>query len=82
MTKVRVYVTYKASILDPEAQAIKGATSKMGYSEIKELRMGKYFDFEVEADESTAKEKVAAIANELLANPNMETYTVEILGDN
>ena len=49
MTKVRVYVAYKASILDPQAQAIKAATHKMGYQEVTELNVGKFFDFEFDA---------------------------------
>lgn len=79
MTKIRVYVAYKASILDPQAQAIKAATRKMGYKEVSDLNVGKYFDFEIDADAQVATEKVAEIANELLANPNMETYKVEVL---
>lgn len=42
MTKVRVYVAYKASILDPQAQAIQAATHKMGYQEVTELNVGKF----------------------------------------
>lgn len=42
MTKVRVYVAYKASILDPQAQAIKAATHKMGYQEVSDLNVGKF----------------------------------------
>ncbi|HEY0221449.1 phosphoribosylformylglycinamidine synthase subunit PurS [Lactovum miscens] len=79
MTKVRVYVSYKASILDPQAQAIKAATHKMGYSIVESLNVGKYFDFELDSEANMAEEKVAEIANELLANPNMETYKVEVL---
>ncbi|MDR0200309.1 MAG: phosphoribosylformylglycinamidine synthase subunit PurS [Streptococcaceae bacterium] len=79
MTKIRVYVTYKASILDPQAQAIKNATRKMGYTAVNELKMGKYFDIDFEGRADEAKAKVAEIADQLLANPNMETYSVEVL---
>ena len=79
MTKVRVYVAYKASILDPQAQAIKAATHKMGYQEVSDLNVGKFFDFDFDAEAELAKEKATEIANELLANPNMEPYKVEIL---
>ncbi len=81
MTKVRVYVAYKASILDPQAQAIKAATHKMGYQEVTELNVGKFFDFEFDAEAEIARAKAIEIANELLANPNMETYKVEILNE-
>ncbi|EQC57654.1 phosphoribosylformylglycinamidine synthase, partial [Lactococcus cremoris subsp. cremoris TIFN6] len=50
MTKVRVYVAYKASILDPQAQAIKAATHKMGYQEVSDLNVGKFFDFDFDAE--------------------------------
>lgn len=79
MTKVRVYVSYKDSILDPQAEAIKAATHKMGYALVTSLSVGKYFDFEIAAEVALAEEKVVEIANELLANPNMETYKVEVL---
>lgn len=57
MTKVRVYVAYKASILDPQAQAIKAATHKMGYQEVSDLNVGKFFDFDFDAEAELAKEK-------------------------
>ena len=80
MTQLRVDVTYKASILDPQAQAISGAAKKMGFSEIKNLKVGKYFDIEVEGDnEEQAVAQISSFADELLANPNMETYKVEVI---
>ena len=79
MSKIRVYVAYKESILDPQAQAIKGAAHKKGYAEITDLHVGKYFDFEVAVDVAVAEEKIVEIANSMLANPNMETYKVEVL---
>jgi phosphoribosylformylglycinamidine synthase PurS subunit len=81
MTKVRVYVAYKASILDPQAQAIKAAVKKMSDAEVSELSVGKFFDFEFAEERESAKAKATEIANELLANPNMETYTVEVLNE-
>lgn len=79
MSKVEVYVTYKKSILDPQGQAIKAATQKLGYSEIQDIRVGKYFEIEVEGERQMAVKKVEEIAEKLLANPNMETYKVEVV---
>lgn len=79
MSKVKVYVTYKKSILDPQGQAIKAATQKLGYSEIQDIRMGKYFEIEIDATAEVALSKVEEVAEKLLANPNMETYTVEVV---
>lgn len=79
MSKVEVYVTYKKSILDPQGQAIKAATQKLGYSEIQDIRVGKYFEIEVEGEPQVAVKNVEEIAEKLLANPNMETYKVEVV---
>ena len=47
MVFVKVYVTYKESVLDPQGEAVKGALHRMGYSEIEEVRIGKYFELQV-----------------------------------
>jgi phosphoribosylformylglycinamidine synthase PurS subunit len=81
MSKVKVYVTYKKSILDPQGQAIKSATQKLGYSEIQDIRVGKYFEIEIDAEAEEALAKIDEISEKLLANPNMETYKVEVVSE-
>ena len=81
MTKVRVDVTYKASILDPQAQAIKGAAGKMGFEAISDIKVGKFFDLDVAGNADEAVALVSRFADELLANPNMETFTVKVLDE-
>lgn len=81
MTKATVYVTYKESILDPQGQAIQKAANKLGYDKIGQIRVGKYFEIEGSGTEDELKIQVENLANELLANPNMETYKVEVLGE-
>lgn len=76
---VKVYVTYKESVLDPQGQAVKGAVHRMGYSEITEIRMGKYFEIKVEKNSLPIEETIEAICDKLLANVTMETYSYEIL---
>lgn len=76
---VKVYVTYKESVLDPQGQAVKGAVHRMGYSEITEIRMGKYFEIKVEKTSRPIEETIEAICDKLLANVTMETYSYEIL---
>lgn len=75
----KVYVTYKESVLDPQGQAVKGAVHRMGYSEITEIRMGKYFEIKVEKTSRPIEETIEAICDKLLANVTMETYSYEIL---
>ena len=68
---VKVYVTYKESILDPQGEAVKEA-------EVAEIRVGKYFEMHVQQTEAI-EEKIEQICDQLLANVNMESYRFEIL---
>lgn len=75
---VKVYVTYKESVLDPQGEAVKGAVHRMGYEEIEEIRIGKYFEIKIAENECPVEEMIENICDKLLANVNMETYHYEI----
>ena len=78
--KAHVYVTLKASVLDPQGQTIQNALRKIGFSEIAGVRQGKYFAVSL-ADGLTAdaaKAQVERIASEVLTNPVIEEYTYRI----
>ena len=79
MVFVKVYVTYKESVLDPEGEAVKGALHRMGYSEIEEVRIGKYFEMQVNPGTRPVEEVIEEACDKLLANVNMETYRFEIM---
>lgn len=79
MTLVKVYVTYKKSILDPQGEAVKKAVHGMGYNDIQDIRMGKYFEITVDEKNGDLKNDIEEICDTLLANPNMETYRYEIV---
>ncbi|MBI5336722.1 MAG: phosphoribosylformylglycinamidine synthase subunit PurS [Mycolicibacterium rufum] len=74
MAKVVVHVMPKAEILDPQGQAIVGALGRLGFDGISDVRQGKRFELEV--DDAVADEKLAAIAESLLANTVIEDWTV------
>lgn len=78
MYQVTVYVTYKTSILDPQGEAVKRAVHHLGYSEISDIRIGKYFELTIEKSDTPVEEAVEAICKQLLANVVMETYRYEI----
>jgi phosphoribosylformylglycinamidine synthase len=78
MYEVKVYVTYKESVLDPQGEAVKGAVHRLGYEEVIDIRMGKYFDMKIEKNTHKIDDVVEEICNKLLANVNMETYRYEI----
>jgi phosphoribosylformylglycinamidine synthase PurS subunit len=79
MYLVKVYVTYKDSVLDPQGEAVKGAVHRLGYAEISEIRIGKYFEIKVAKATQPIETVVEEICDKLLANVNMETYRYEIM---
>ena len=75
--KVKVIVTLKDGVLDPQGKAIQQTLNGMGFSEVNEVRQGKYFDIEVgETDENKAKSKVDEMCKKLLANLVIEDYKI------
>lgn len=79
MYNVKVYVTYKESILDPQGEAVKGAVHRMGFDEIEDMRIGKYFEIKVsENDQRSVEEVIETVCDKLLANVVMETYRYDI----
>lgn len=79
MYLVKVYVTYKDSVLDPQGEAVKGAVHRLGYNEIDEVRIGKYFEIKVTKSERPVEDMIEEVCDKLLANVNMETYRYEIM---
>lgn len=75
---VKVYVTYKDSVLDPQGEAVKGAVHRLGYDEIEDVRIGKYFEIKVAKSDRPVEEMIEEVCDKLLANVNMETYRYEI----
>lgn len=76
---VKIYVTYKNSVLDPQGEAVKGAVHRLGFEEIEEIRIGKYFELKVEKRDRSIEETIEEVCDKLLANINMETYRYEIV---
>jgi len=75
--KVKVIVTLKDGVLDPQGKAIQQTLNGMSFSEVKEVRQGKYFDIEVStSDEKKAKNKVEEMCKKLLANLVIEDYKI------
>lgn len=80
--RVRILVSFKESVLDPQGQTVKNALLTLGYGSVKDVRQGKVFEiaFDGIADEE-ARRVVPEIADKVLANPIIETFTWEILGE-
>lgn len=80
--KARVYVTLKPAVLDPQGQAIRRALNAHGHPGIQEVRQGKYFDIELAAgsDRDAVQRELETIARDVLANPVIEDFRIEVLG--
>lgn len=79
--KAKVFVTLKPSVLDPQGKAIHHSAEQLGFQQITEIRQGKYFELSLEdsVNESEAREAAEKIAADVLANPVIEDYRVEIV---
>ena len=78
--KIRVFVTLKPDLLDPQGEAINLALLNLGFSEVKSVRQGKTIDIELsEIDFKVARLRVEEMCNKLLANSIIENYYVEKL---
>ena len=77
--KARVYVTLKKSVFDPQGRTIQEALAGLGYSQVLDVRQGKFFELELQA--ASAREARATaedVARRVLANPVIEAFRVEI----
>jgi len=75
--KVKVIVTPKNGVLDPQGKAIQQTLNGMGFTSVNEVRQGKYFDIEInEKDEAKAKARVEDMCKKLLANLIIEDYQI------
>ena len=79
--KARVYVSVKPTILDPQGQTIRAALVGLGHKEVLSVRQGKFFEvnFSDEFSREAAAKSLETIAHEVLSNPVIEDYRVEIL---
>ena len=75
--KIKVIVTLKNGVLDPQGKAIEQTLNGMSFSNINEVRQGKYFEIELnEKDEKKAKKITEEICKKLLTNIIIEDYTI------
>jgi len=80
--KAKVYVSMKPGVLDPQGKAIQHSVELLGYTGILDVRQGKYFEIALDGsvDNSKARDSVEKIAREVLSNPIIEDYRVELEG--
>ena len=75
-----IHVTLKPGILDPQGQAVCRSLHSLGYTEVGEVRVGKRLEISLEtASQGALTGRLEAMCRELLANPLIEEYRVELL---
>ncbi len=75
----RVYVTLKRGVLDPQGKAVARSLSTLGFSEVEDVRLGKYIEVRLKDEEpAAAKARLEAMCRALLANTVIEDYRIEI----
>ena len=78
MKKVKVYVTLKESILDPQGSAVQGSLQKIGYAEVADVRIGKYLELTIADTDRDVDTIVKEMCEKILTNTVIEKYRYEV----
>jgi len=78
--KARVFVSLKKTVLDPQGQTVRSALTGLGYQSVSEVRQGKFFEIALApgVTREQAQKDIDTVAREVLTNPVIEDYQVEI----
>lgn len=78
---VKVYVTLKKAVLDPQGKAVEQALQRLGFAEVNGVRVGKFIELEVnETDAKRANARAKEMCERLLANLLIEDYRFDVAG--
>ena len=72
--KVKVFITPKNAVLDPQGMTVRTALEQMGCVGVEDVRIGKYIEIEMEGDRDELEKQLDEYADKFLANPNIEDY--------
>jgi len=77
--KAKIVITPKKAVLDPQGKTVRNALDQMGYTGIKDVRVGKFLEIELDgADREAARRQLDEAAHKFLSNPVIEDYKLEI----
>ena len=77
MRKVKVYITLKEGVLDPQGKAVQNSLKSLEFNNVHDVRVGKYMELMVEETENIEAE-IDQMCDKLLANPVIEDYSYTI----
>jgi phosphoribosylformylglycinamidine synthase PurS subunit len=72
--KVKVVVTPKAAVLDPQGAAVRDAMQHLGMPEVRDVRVGKYLEIEIDGADGDIDKRLHGLCRDLLSNPVIEDY--------
>ena len=73
--KVRVFVSLKNGVLDPQGRAIQHSLEGLGFAGVQDVRAGRFLELEV--DDTVTDDQLDTMARQLLANMVIENYRIE-----
>jgi phosphoribosylformylglycinamidine synthase subunit PurS len=76
--KVKVIVTPKETVLDPQGAAVREAMQHLGFNAARDVRIGRYLEIELEGDPQAQEPKLRELCRDLLSNPVIEDYRLEM----
>lgn len=77
--QAKIYVTLRPSVLDPAGTAVQTGFTQLGYDNVGPIRIGKYIELTVSAeDEAAASQQIDRMCDQLLANPVIENYRFDL----
>ena len=76
---VRVHVTLKAGVLDPQGEAVRHALGTLGFEDVSGVRIGKVIELDLDdTDAANAEARVGQMCEKLLANTVIENYRIDL----
>jgi phosphoribosylformylglycinamidine synthase subunit PurS len=79
--RVKIFVSLKNGVLDPQGKAVERSLHSLGYEEVQDVRVGKFIELNLQAGSREAAEgRIREMCDRLLANPVIENFHYEIEG--
>lgn len=79
MIKAKIYVMPKKSVLDPQGATVKSALKTLSYGDVSDVRIGKLVEVTLNTDDvEGSRSKLSMMCDQLLVNPNIEEYSIEV----
>jgi phosphoribosylformylglycinamidine synthase len=79
MITAKVFVTLKRGVLDPQGQAVARSLGRLGFDEVKDARIGKYIELQLDGDRAGVEARLTQMCERLLANTVIEEYRFELV---